>query len=81
MKHEPKVGEVTTWKYQRYKCVKSDPRNFGDDCISHCALKNLVFSIGLYACKFVHCSSYERKDGLEVHFVKMAPRKRKLLSK
>lgn len=77
MKQEPKVGEVTTWNYQRYKCVKSDSKNYGSDCYENCALKYLSFSNGLDACKFVHCCSYERKDGLYVHFVKMAPRKRK----
>ena len=77
MKLEPKVGEVITWDYQRYKTVETNDRQMGRECQTYCALANLMLADGWPACGVVHCSPKDRKDGKFVNFVKMAPRKRR----
>lgn len=74
MKAEPKVGEVVTWDYGRYKCVETNERQIGMSCVMYCALGQID---GLIPCYLVRCGKDYRKDGKFVHFVKMAPRKRR----
>ena len=74
MKLEPKVGEVITWDYQRYKTVETNDRQMGRECQTYC---ELMLADGWPACGVIHCSPKDRKDGKFVNFVKMAPRKRR----
>lgn len=77
MNVEPKVGEIITFNYQRYKTVETNARQMGRECQTYCALAILMLANGWPACGVVHCSPKDRKDGNFVHFVKMAPRKRR----
>lgn len=77
MNLDPKVGEVITFNYQRYKTVETNDRQMGRECQTYCAFAELMLADGWPACGVVHCSPKDRKDGKFVNFVKMAPRKRR----
>lgn len=77
MKTEPEVGEVIVWNYQRYKTVETNESQMGRECQTYCALANLQLVTGWPACDVMRCSPKDRKDGNFVHFVKMAPRKKR----
>ena len=77
MKLEPKVGEVITFNYQRYKTVETNDRQMCRECQTYCALAELMLTNDWPACGVVHCSPKDRKDGKFVNFVKMAPRKKR----
>lgn len=73
MKGEPKVGEIIIFNYQRYKTVETNKREMGMECQGYCDLAGVEGD----ACSLVHCSPEERLDSKFVHFVKLAPRKRR----
>lgn len=77
MKSEPKVGEVIVWNYQRYKTVETNESQMERSCETYCALANLELAPCWPACRAMRCSPKDRKDGKFVHFVKMAPRKKR----
>lgn len=77
MNLEPKVGEVITFDYQRYKTVETNDRQMGRECQTYCALAEVMLTNDWPACGVVRCSPKDRKDGKFVNFVKMAPRKRR----
>lgn len=75
MNVEPKIGEVVTWDYGRYKCVKTNDGQLARECQTFCALGNPQLRQTL--CGVVHCTPLNRADKEFVHFVKMAPRKKR----
>lgn len=77
MKTEPKVGEVITYDYQRYKCVETNEEQLMRPCQDYCALDVVEIGPCRGACAVMRCTPRFRQDGKFVHFVKMAPRKRR----
>lgn len=74
MNTNPKVGEVVTYNYNRFKCVETNARQMGRSCETYCALGQMD---GETPCGYVACHPGVRADGEYVHFVKMAPRRRR----